>query len=105
MAATIKVTTAKLRSTAAAFNSDGNAIKKLTSEMTREVNQLSGKVWSGEAANAYKKKFNGLQDDINRMVKMINEHVSDLNAMAKVYENADTQAKSVANSLNDNVIQ
>ena len=84
----IKVSTSKLTSTANSFQATGNQIKSITTQMTTLVNSLNGSVWSDEAASAYKKKFGQLQDDINRMIKMVNEHVTDLNEMAREYENA-----------------
>jgi WXG100 family type VII secretion target len=72
--------------------------------MTNIVNQLSDRVWSGEAADAYKRKFGKLQDDINKMVKMINEHVTDLNQMAAEYERAENTNKNMINSLKEDVI-
>ena len=76
----------------------------MTQGMTNIVNQLSGRVWSGEAAEAYKRKFQQLQDDIDRMVNMIDEHVKDLMQMADVYERAENANKELANSLKDDVI-
>ncbi len=104
MTGTLKVSTAKLRSTASSFQSTGQHIQRMTSAMTNIVNQLSGRVWEGEAADAYKRKFGQLQDDINRMVRMINEHVTDLNAMAGEYERAENANKNAVNSLKDDVI-
>ena len=79
-------------------------LERITQQMTNTVNSLSRCVWTGEAANAYRNKFAALQDDINRMVKMIDEHVSDLNAMAKQYESAEQTSISLSASLSDNVI-
>lgn len=100
----IKVSTAKLTITANAFSATGNQIKSITTQMTVTVNTLSGSIWNGDAANAYKKKFNGLQDDINRMVKMIQEHVKDLNNMAREYEQTEASNINLGNSLSDDVI-
>lgn len=104
MTGTIKVSTAKLASTANSFNSTGNQIKNITSQMTSLVNAFSGSVWSGDAANAYKRKFSELQDDINRMISMINEHVTDLNAMAREYEKAESTNISTSQALSGDVI-
>lgn len=104
MTGTIKVTTSKLTSTANSFNATGNQIKSITNQMTSMVNSLSGSVWSGDAANAYKKKFQQLQDDINKMIKMVNEHVTDLNEMAREYEKAETTNINTANALAGDVI-
>lgn len=103
MAGIIKVSTAKLTSTANSFQSTGNQIKSITNQMTTLVNSLNGSVWSDDAANAYK-KFGQLQDDINRMIKMVNEHVTDLNEMAREYESTQTANTNLANSLSGDVI-
>ncbi len=104
MVGTLKVEPARLKSTANSFQSTGQHIQRMTQSMTGIVNQLSGCVWSGEAADAYKRKFGQLQDDINRMVKMINEHVTDLNQMAAEYERTENANKDLVNSLKDDVI-
>ena len=83
MNGTLKVTTSKLTSTASSFQSTGNQVKNLTTQMTTIVKSLSGQIWSGEAASAYIKKFDGMQDDISKIIKMINEHVTDLQEMAR----------------------
>lgn len=104
MTGTLKVSTAKLTSTANALSSTGNQIKNITTQMTNTVNALTGTVWSGDAANAYKKKFSQLQDDINKMIKMVNEHVTDLNEMARTYEKAEAANVNLSNSLSGDVI-
>ena len=104
MTGTLKVTPARLRSTSESFRSTSQHIQRMTQSMTNIVNQLSGSIWSGDAADAYKRKFGQLQDDINRMVKMINEHVTDLNAMAGEYERVENANKTLVNSLKDDVI-
>lgn len=104
MTGTIKVDTAKLRSTANSFNSTGNQIKNITNQMTTMVNSLSGSIWTGNAATAYKKKFNELQDDINRIVKMVNEHVTDLNSMASEFDKVESANVNAANALAGDVI-
>lgn len=104
MTGTLKVEPNKLKSTANSFQSTGQHIQRMTQSMTNVINQLSGCVWSGEAADAYKRKFNQLQDDINRMVKMISEHVTDLNQMAAEYERAENANKDLINALKEDVI-
>lgn len=104
MTGTLKVEPAKLKSAASAFESTGRQIQRLTTSMTQTVNQMTGNVWSGDAATAYKRKFDKLQDDINRMIRMINEHITDLREMASQYEKSETQNQNLANSLNDDVI-
>ncbi len=104
MTGTLKVDPAKLKSAASSFESTGRQIQRLTASMTQSVNQMTGNVWSGDAASAYKKKFDSLQDDINRMIRMINEHVADLKQMASEYEKSETQNQNLVNSLKSDVI-
>lgn len=100
----LNVEPAKLENAATSFSNTGNTIGNLTKSMTQMVNQISGDVWSGDAANAYKKKFNNLQDDINKMIRMVNEHVEDLRNMANQYKTTEESNKALAQSLADNII-
>lgn len=104
MTGTIKVDTAKLRSTASSFQNTGNSIKSTTNQMMSLVSSLTGSVWSGDAATAYTRKFNELKDDIDRIIKMVNEHVTDLNNMAQEYETAESENRAAAEALSGDVI-
>lgn len=102
MANTIKVTPSKLISTAKSFDSTGKQMNGVTRQMLNTISSTSD--WTGDAANAYKKKFSELQDDMQRIVKMISEHVSDLNEMAKVYESAEQINVSTAKVLSGEIV-
>ena len=104
MLGTLKVEPDKLKSTAASFQATGNQIKSLTDQMTSVVEGLSANVWTGEAAATYIKKFQGLQDDIAKMIRMVNEHVTDLNEMASQYEQAEAEVIAKVNNLSSDVI-
>lgn len=100
----IKVTPEELIRTATSFDNTGNVIRSITSEMISLINGISGTVWSSEAANAYKNKFTGLQSDMDRMFKMISEHVTDLNAMAKEYQTTEETNIQVSQALASDII-
>ena len=102
--ALIKVDPSQLKSTATGFQSTGTQIKQLTGQMTQLVSTLSGQVWESAAASAYRSKFNGLNDDIQRMTKMVDEHVSDLQQMAAEYEKSESDNILDTNSLSSDVI-
>lgn len=104
MNGTLKVDTAKLTSTASSFKSTGDSIRNLTNSMTTTVESLTGQVWSGDAATKYTTQFRGLQDDITRMLNMINEHVEDLHNMARAYETAESANTTAAGALSSDVI-
>lgn len=84
----LKVTPEKLVQAANEFGTTGKAISALTQEMTGIVNGLQS-IWQGEAASSYGNKFVGLQDDIDKINRIIQEHVTDLNEMAREYQNAE----------------
>ena len=104
MANVIHVTPAQLTSAAGQFQTTAGQIKSLTSTMTSTVEQLSGRVWSGEAATAYKNKFNGLQNDINKLYQMVTKHSNHLRDIATEYQNRENENKQAASSLGNSFI-
>jgi WXG100 family type VII secretion target len=97
------VTPEKLISTSQEFSTTGSQITSLTQQMTQLVTAL-GTGWSGEANVAYTTKFNSLQDDMTRMDSMIKEHVSDLQEMARNYQQAESANVESANALQGDII-
>ena len=100
----IKVSPEQLRATASEFSSQGSAILSTTSNMMQLV-QGSSSAWTGEAATAYVAKFNQLQDDMERAVRMVQEYSTDLQEMAAVFQNAETENANLAESLSGDVLQ
>lgn len=101
---TLRVTPEKLQATASSFAGIGTTVKNLTQQMTSIVTGLSGQVWSGEAATAYVNKFNGLQDDMERIYKLIKEQSDDLIAIAQEIIAAENTNTELVNSLSSDVI-
>lgn len=99
----ILVTPEQLINTAEEFNSQGQLIANLTEEMMNSVTSLSS-AWEGEASQAYIRKFQQLEDDIQKMSSMIKEHVMDLKQMAEAYQRAETSNLEEINSLTSDVI-
>lgn len=89
MEGTLRVTPEQLESAAGEFSTKGTTVSNLTSQMTQLVEGLAS-VWEGEAATAYTTKFRQLDEDIQKMVRMIQEHSNDLTEMARVYREAET---------------
>ena len=100
----LRVSPEKLQATASRFESSASGVQSLTRRMTCIVAGLSGRVWSGQAAAAYVNKFNGLQDDMDRICKMIREHSDDLISMAQQYSSAESANAELAGSLSSDVI-
>ena len=100
----MRVSPEQLISTAGEFSNQGSSISALTGEMMQLVTGLSS-VWEGEAATAYMTKYKGLEDDIQRMIRMVQEHASDLEEMASVYTQSDKTGADEASGLLSDVIQ
>lgn len=99
----LKVSPEQLTSTATEFSACGTTVRNITTAMTDIVTGLSS-AWAGEDATAYVAKFNGLQDDIGRMHAMIQEHVTDLTEMAKIYSGASASNVTEIEALSSDVI-
>lgn len=103
MEGTLRVTPEKLISAATEFSACGNTVSSLTQQMMTMVNGLSS-VWSSETAAKYNTKFSALQSDIDKMNRMIQEYVTDLNDMARNYQDAETYGDERTASLATDVI-
>lgn len=101
--AIIKVDSKVLLSTAESFQSQGSKVQTLTGQMMTTITGLASQ-WEGEASTAYVNKFKGLQDDIDKLIKKINEYVSDLQSISQVYETYEKKSLDEANALPDDVI-
>ena len=99
----LKVTPEELQTTAGEFGQKGNSMKGLTDQMMEMVKGLSTN-WQGEASNTYLQKFQGLQTDIDKINRMIQEHVTDLNEMAEQYKQAENTNMEQSQGLGGNVI-
>lgn len=99
----IKVTPEQLQNTSNEFAGKGTTVGNLTSQMTDLVVGLSS-VWEGEAASAYVAKFRQLDDDIQKMIRMIQEHSTDLNEMAQAYIDAENANADAIATLSGDVI-
>ncbi len=99
----LKVTPEKLIQTSGEFATTGNQMKSLTSEMMSLVQGMKG-IWQGEAASAYGNKFQSLQTDMDKLYRMVQEHVKDLQEMAALYQKAEAGNAQQSGSLNSNVV-
>ena len=99
----LKVTPEKLLQTSGEFSTTGNQIKNLTGEMLTLVKGLNS-IWQGEAATAYGTKFNSLSGDMEKLYRMVQEHVKDLQEMAGQYKSAESGNAQQGSTLKSNVV-
>lgn len=99
----LKVTPEKLISASGEFAGKATQISSLTTEMINLATGLTS-IWEGEASAAYIAKFRTLEDDMQRIFRMVQEHSTDLEEMARVFQQAETANVEQANSLTGDVI-
>ena len=98
----IKVTPETLQGTAGEFQTINGQVKNTTGEIVSKINGLKS-VWEGAASDAFIAKVSGLQQDMDRIYNMINEHVTDLNDMARNYLDAEKANESAGSGLQSNI--
>lgn len=103
MTGNLRVTPEKLISGSTQFSQSDNTVNNLTNQMMNIVDQLNSS-WAGEAASGFYTKLKGLQGDMQKLHKMIQEHSQDLNEMAKTYQQAERENVQTASSLKTNQI-
>ena len=99
----LKVTPQKLRDVANIFDTQQNNVVGSAHQMLVIVFEMSH-IWEGDAANAYYRKFEELQDDIERVNKIVREQIDDLKNIAGIYERAEQTASAKSSGLPTNPI-
>ena len=99
----LKVTPEKLMQTSGEFATIGNQMKNLTGEMLSQVQGLSG-IWQGEAAAAYGGRFDMLSTDMEKLYRMVQEHVEDLQEMAGQYQSAEESNAGLGSGLKSSIV-
>lgn len=101
----LKTTPEKLEAKADQLNDSAQTIMSITRSMFATVNTFQGRVWSGEAATAYKNQFQELMDDAARMVDIVEELRVKLDMIAAQYKAAEDKNIATTNSLPDDVVE
>ena len=94
MTGTLKVKPQNLISASTEFNNSASRMQTITGEMMSIVRSTTG-AWQGEAQSTYNNSFNQLDDDMQKLYRLVSEHSTDLNDMAQEYirvENLNQQA-------------
>ena len=99
----LNVNAQDLINTAEEFRSSGSTVSGITDEMMSLITGISSS-WTGDASEAYINKFRALDDDILKLVGMINEHVNDLEQMAETYTEGENENLDSIQMLSDDVI-
>ena len=94
----LKVQPEVLVSKAGELANEKTAIMGLMDQAKAEVTSLTG-TWKSEASDEFQNRFKQIYDDIENMLAIVSEHISDLNESASIYTTAEKAAKSAAEGL------
>ena len=100
----LKVQPAEVKQKAAQMAVCTGQIKNTFNNIKLEVESLK-LTWDSEASRAFQGKFNGLQDDIQRMFGVAEEYSEDLEAIANTYLQTESDAAAEVNKLSDDVFR
>ena len=98
----LKVSTQQLLTTASEFSSTGNSISSLTADMVNISTALAS--CSSESTTTFINKLKALEPSIQKMNRMIQEHVTDLQEIAKEYETSESTSVQEAEALQTDII-
>lgn len=98
MTGNLRVTPEKLISVSGQFSESDSTVNQLTQSMMNIASELNS-TWAGEAATGYYGKLKGLDGDMQKLHRMIQEHTKDLAEMAKTYQDAEKANMDTANAL------
>ncbi len=98
MNANLRVTPEKLRAKSQQFSTCDKTVQSLTRQMLDIVNQLRS-TWQGEGATGYYNKLNSMNNDMQKLHRMIQEHTTDLNDIANTYQQGEQKAVQTAAAL------
>ena len=91
-----------LRTEAGNFEQHATDLKTLTDSMFQLVDDTSS-FWEGAARDKFVTQFNGLQDEMEYLYKMVDEYHTDLIEIADNYEAAESENESEASQLETDV--
>ena len=100
----LKVAPSALRAKSGEFDQYRAQIRGLIENMNAKVGGVAS-TWQGDASTAYQTSYSGLRDDIDRLDRMVAEHVRELNELADLYIKAETSAETLNQALPKDAIQ
>jgi WXG100 family type VII secretion target len=98
MEITLKVKPDVLVAKAGELSSEKNGVMGLMDQAKAEITSLTG-TWKSEASETYQGRFRQIYKDIDNMLAIVAEYISDLNEAASIYSTAEKAATSVAEGL------
>ena len=104
MANFLRVTPEQVKEKSTEVDTKGQEITKLAASANEIVQTLSGRIWSGEAQQAYITRFKSLQEDIERLNKLITDEAQHLYTIAAEYSTTEETNIAASGNLSEHVI-
>jgi WXG100 family type VII secretion target len=94
----LKVQPDVLIAKAGEITTEKTTIMGLMDQAKSDVTSLAND-WKSEASDEFQNRFKQIYDDIDNMLAIISEYISDLNESANIYITAEKAAKTAAETL------
>ena len=98
MAITLKVTPEVLTAKAGEMSNEKTQIHNLMEQAKQQITGLAAS-WESQASTEYRNRFSQCYDDIDNMLAVAQEHISDLEEAARIYSTAESTARTAAEGL------
>ncbi len=100
---TLKVTPSELKSKAEEIQNQISNFESAWNQIVQIINNSKG-YWIGDSGNAHQKQFAQYKNDVERIIKRLNEHPIDLLKMAGVYEASEKRAVEKTQALSSDIV-
>lgn len=101
----LRTSTDQLKAQAGRLQSQGGVLAAKVDQMVQVADTLTGSVWSGEAADAFRSIFDQLSMDANDMRNFTEDYAEQLTTIANKYEEAEDMNRQAASQLPTDVFQ
>jgi WXG100 family type VII secretion target len=95
---TLRVSPDVLNAKADEMNGQKTTILQIMEQAKQEITSLTG-TWRSAAADEFQNRFRQIYDDIDNMLAVASEHISDIKEAAQIYTTAEQAAKLAAEGL------
>lgn len=99
----IRVSTQELQAASGQVNGSLQKMRNSFSVIEQAVERSAG-YWQGEAAENHRKIYGDMKGTVEEILGRIQEHVEDLQAMARTYEEGEAAVQEMAADLPSDVI-
>lgn len=100
----LKVSTTQLRTKSEEVARLAKELQKCMDEMHQKIT-ATNTYWIGDAGDMHRRMYEEQSEEIDEMLRRINEHPVDLISMADVYDGVEKEVTQIAQSLDGDVIE